>query len=325
VRDGTIAWKTYLVDEPRKTGTTATGTDAFGPSGAGVWSAPTVDAARGVLYVTTGDNYSHPATATSDAVMALDLKTGRIVWTRQTTPGDVYNSACGGRGPNCPASSGPDFDFGSSAILVKTAGGRDVLLAGQKSGVVYALDPAKQGEPLWQARVGAGGTNGGVQWGMASDGRQVYAAVSDVGRQPGGIGGVAPLGNASLDPQQGGGLTALDVLDGRKVWTAPGVACAPPRPGCSPAQPAAVTAIDGAVFSGALDGHLRAFSTTDGRVLWDVDTARRYDTINGVPGEGGSLDGAGPVVAGGMVFVNSGYHRFGGMPGNVLLAFAPKK
>jgi len=160
---------------------------------------------------------------------------------------------------------------------------------------------------------------------MASDGRQVYAAVSDVGRQPGGIGGVAPLGNASLDPQQGGGLTALDVLDGRKVWTAPGVACAPPRPGCSPAQPAAVTAIDGAVFSGALDGHLRAFSTTDGGVLWDVDTARRYDTINGVPGEGGSLDGAGPVVAGGMVFVNSGYPRFGGMPGNVLLAFAPKK
>ena len=158
---------------------------------------------RGVLYVTTGDNYSHPATPTSDAVMALDLKTGRVVWTRQTTPGDVYNSACGGRGPNCPAASGPDFDFGSSAILVRTPGGRDVLVAGQKSGVVYGLDPAKQGEVLWQTRVGAGGTNGGVQWGMASDGRHVYAAVSDVGRQPGGIGGAAAVGNASLHPTAG--------------------------------------------------------------------------------------------------------------------------
>ena len=194
-------------------------------------------------------------------------------------------------------------------------------MAGQKSGVVYGLDPSKQGEVLWQTRVGAGGTNGGVQWGMASDGRHVYAAVSDVGRQPGGIGGVAALGNAALHPQQGGGVTALSVLDGAKVWIAPGTPCTPPRPGCSPAQPAAVTAIDGAVLSGALDGHLRAFSTVDGRLLWDVDTAKSYDTVNGVQGMGGSLDGAGPVVADGMVFVNSGYPRFGGMPGNVLLAF----
>ncbi|HWN83881.1 MAG TPA: substrate-binding domain-containing protein [Vicinamibacterales bacterium] len=325
LRDGSVAWKTYLVDEPKKTGTTAVGTDTFGPSGAGVWSAPTIDTARGVLYVTTGDNYSHPATRTSDAVMALELKTGRVVWTRQTTPGDVYNSACGGRGPNCPAASGPDFDFGSSALLVRAPGGRDVLVAGQKSGVVYGLDPAKRGEVLWQTRVGAGGTNGGVQWGMASDGRRVYAAVSDVGRQPGGIGGAATVGNAQLHPQQGGGLTALNVLDGSKAWFAPGTPCVPPRPGCSPAQPAAVTAIDGAVLSGAMDGHLRAFSSADGTLLWDVDTARRYDTVNGGQGTGGSLDGAGPVVAGGMVFVNSGYPRFGGMPGNVLLAFAPKK
>jgi outer membrane protein assembly factor BamB len=282
-----------------------------------------VDAARGVLYVTTGDNYSYPATATSDAVMALDLKTGRVVWTQQTTPNDVYNSACGGRGANCPPNNGPDFDFGSSALLVKTAGGRDVLVAGQKSGVVYGLDPADRGRILWQTRVGAGGTNGGVQWGMASDGRYAFAAVSDVGRQPGGIGGAAGLGSAPLHPTQGGGLTALNVLDGAKVWVAPGTPCAPPRNGCSPAQPAAVTAIPGVVFSGAMDGHLRAFSTTDGKLLWDVDTAKPYTTTNGVPGSGGSLDGAGPVVAGGMLFVNSGYPRFGGMPGNVLLAFAP--
>lgn len=323
VRDGTVVWKTYLVDPPAKTGTTAAGTDTFGPSGAGVWSAPTVDAARGVLYVTTGDNYSYPATATSDAVMALDLKTGRIVWSRQTTPNDVYNSACGGRGANCPPNNGPDFDFGSSALLVKAPGGRDVVVAGQKSGVVYGLDPADGGRILWQTRVGAGGTNGGVQWGMASDGQRVYAAVSDVGRQPGGIGGAATVGNAALSPTQGGGLTALDVVDGRKVWVTPGVPCAPARPGCSPAQPAAVTVIPGVVFSGAMDGHLRAFSTSNGTVLWDVDTAKVYTTVNGVRGTGGSLDGAGPVVAGGMLFVNSGYPRFGGMPGNVLLAFGP--
>jgi polyvinyl alcohol dehydrogenase (cytochrome) len=323
IRDGSVLWKTYLVDEPTKTGTTAAGTATFGPSGAGVWSAPTVDAPRGVLYVTTGDNYSHPATSTSDAVMALDLKTGRIVWSRQTTPNDVYNSACGGRGPNCPSAAGPDFDFGSSAMLVKTAGGRDVLVAGQKSGVVYGLDPSNRGEMLWQTRVGAGGTNGGVQWGMASDGQRVYAAVSDVGRQAGGIGGQAAIGNAPLSPTQGGGLTALNVRDGSKAWVAAGTPCAPPRPGCSPAQPAAVTAIPGAVFSGAMDGHLRAFATADGRLLWDVDTAKPYDTVNGVRATGGSLDGAGPVIAGGMLFVNSGYPRFGGMPGNVLLAFAP--
>jgi polyvinyl alcohol dehydrogenase (cytochrome) len=324
VRDGKVVWKTYLVDQPVKTGTTAAGTDTLGPSGAGVWSAPTVDGARGVLYVTTGDNYSYPATATSDAVMALDLKTGRVVWSRQTTPNDVYNSACGGRGANCPANNGPDFDFGSSALLVKTAGGRDVVVAGQKSGVVYGLDPGDGGRLLWQTRVGAGGTNGGVQWGMASDGQRVYAAVSDVGRQAGGIGGAATVGNAVLSPTQGGGLTALNVLDGSKVWVAPGTPCSPPRPGCSPAQPAAVTAIPGVVFSGAMDGHLRAFSTVDGKVLWDVDTAKTYTTVNGVPGSGGSLDGAGPVVAGGMLFVNSGYPRFGGMPGNVLLAFGLK-
>ena len=124
--------------------------------GRGVWSTPTVDAARGVLYITTGDNYSHPATDTSDAVMALDLKTGHIVWSQQTTPNDVYNSSCGGRGTNCPAESGPDYDFGGSAMLVRTPDGRDVLVAGQKSGVVYALDPANKGKLLWQTRVGKG-------------------------------------------------------------------------------------------------------------------------------------------------------------------------
>jgi polyvinyl alcohol dehydrogenase (cytochrome) len=187
--------------------------------------------------------------------------------------------------------------------------------------VVYALDPDAGGRVLWQTRVGKGGVNGGVQWGMASDGRNVYAAVSDVVRPRGVLAQPGTVGNLALDPVQGGGLTALAVENGMKVWFAPGRPCTPPKPGCSPAQSGALTAIDGAVFSGSLDGHLRAFSTADGRVLWDVDTAREYATVNGVAAKGGSLDGAGPVIAGGMLFVNSGYPRFGGMPGNVLLAF----
>ncbi len=233
----------------------------------------------------------------------------------------MYNSSCGTRGANCPEDVEPDYDFGSAAMLLRAASGREILTAGQKSGVVYALDPDDGGRVLWMTRVGSGGVNGGVQWGMASDGRNVYASVSDLVRPPGLMARPGAVGNAAFDPARGGGLTALRIEDGSKVWYAPGHLCTPPKPGCSPAQPGAVTAIEGVVFSGSLDGHLRAYSSTDGRVLWDVDTAKVYTTANGVAAKGGSLDGAGPVVAGGMVFVNSGYPRFGGMPGNVLLAF----
>jgi polyvinyl alcohol dehydrogenase (cytochrome) len=319
-RDGAVVWTRYFVDPPKRTGATAVGTPTFGPSGAAVWSAPTVDAKRGLLYVTSGDNYSHPATATSDAVLALDLKTGQIMWSVQTTAADVFNSSCVSKSMNCPNESGPDYDFGASAVLVTTSSGKDVLVAGQKSGVVYALDPDAKGRILWQTRVGKGGTNGGVQWGMASDGRNIYAAVSDLTRLLS-KGGAATPGNADLDPNQGGGLTALDLITGNKVWFMPGYACAPQRPRCSPAQSAAVTAIDGAVFSGSLDGHIRAYSTVDGKLLWDMDTEKSFPTVNGGPAKGGSLDGAGPVITGGMVLVNSGYPRFGGEPGNVLLAF----
>jgi polyvinyl alcohol dehydrogenase (cytochrome) len=325
IADGSVVWKAYLVDAPKATGRTAAGTPTHGPSGAGVWSAPTVDARRNLLYVTTGDNYSKPATATSDAVVALDLASGRVVWSQQTTPNDVWNGACNSGGANCPEGAGPDHDFGSSAMLLRGPNGSDVLVAGQKSGVVYALDPANRGKVLWQTRVGKGGTNGGVQWGMASDGRKVYAAVSDVVRLQN-VSGAAPVGSAQLDPAQGGGLSALDLATGNRVWFAPSTPCAPPRLGCSPAQPAAVTAIPDAVFTGSVDGHLRAFATADGKLLWDFDTVRDYRTVNGVAAKGGSLDGAGPVIVDGMVFANSGYPRFGGLPGNVLLAFGvPEK
>ncbi len=319
IQDGARVWKSYMVDAPKITGQNKVGTPTWGPSGAGIWAAPTLDTARGLLYVTTGDNYSAPATPTSDAVVALAIKTGRIVWSRQFTSADVFSGACTGT-----SDCGPDFDFGSSAMLVRSEV-RNLLVAGQKSGVVYALDPERRGELVWQMRVGKGSTNGGVQWGMASDGQKVYAAVSDVVRIPVVNHDIADLRTRNLDASQGGGLTALRLLDGSKAWFAAPKPCDPPKPGCSPAQPAAVTAIPGAVFSGSVDGHLRAFSSEDGSVLWDFDTGREFDTVNGVMGSGGSLDGPGAVIAHGMVYVNSGYSRQGGIPGNVLLAFAPEQ
>jgi polyvinyl alcohol dehydrogenase (cytochrome) len=317
LRDGTEAWKTYTVPRAGEvTGKTSVGTATIGPSGVGVWSSPTIDLRRGRMYITTGNNYSLPATDTSDAIMALDLNTGRIVWTKQALANDVYNSACASvptRGPSCPEESGPDHDFGSPALLVRTASGRELLLAGQKSGVVWAFDPDKNGEVVWQTRVGKGGINGGVQWGMASDGELVFAQTSDAVIERTATARV-------LDSTMGGGLSALRVSDGTRAWYAEPPPCGP-RPNCSPAQSAALTAIPGVLFSGSMDGHLRAYSTRDGKVLWDFDTVRDYDTVNGVKAKGGAIDGPGPIVVNGMVFVNSGYTRMGGIPGNVLLAF----
>jgi len=320
IRDGSLVWKTYMIPEKSKqTGKNRVGTSMFGPSGAGIWSAPTIDAKRGRLYVTTGDNYSSPSTATSDAVVALGLANGRIAWSKQVLAADAYNSSCGTDGVSCPEEKGPDYDFGSSALMVKLSNGRDLLVAGQKSGVVYGLDPDRKGEIVWQARVGKGGVNGGVQWGMASDGQNVYAAVSDVVRRRRTPTPSDPIA-VDLDPQQGGGLTALHLDDGKQVWHASPVPCGS-RARCSPAQSAAVTALPGIVFSGSWDGHLRAFSAEDGKVVWDFDSVRDYQTVNGVKANGGSMDGPGVVVVNGMLFVNSGYARNGGMPGNVLLVF----
>jgi polyvinyl alcohol dehydrogenase (cytochrome) len=319
VRDGARLWQTYMTDTPRELGKNGRDLPLYGPSGAAIWSTPTVDAARDLLYVTTGDNYTEPATPTSDAVVALELASGRIAWLKQTTPNDAYNSSCQrDHRSNCPFEAGPDYDYGSSAILLP---GGERILAGQKSGIVYALDAAKRGEVLWQTRVGEGGLNGGVQWGMATDGELVYAATSDVGRTRW-AGDPFDTRRYILDPKSGGGLTALRVADGGRVWHAPARPCPDGAPaGCSPAQPGAVTLIEGAVFATSNDGHVRAHATRDGRVLWDFDTVREFTTVNGVPARGGSLDGQGVVVADGLVLVASGYPRNGGMPGNVLLAF----
>jgi polyvinyl alcohol dehydrogenase (cytochrome) len=326
--NGKTIWTSYTIpEEPKPTRKNKRGVQLYGPSGAGVWSAPTIDAAKRVIYITTGDSYSDPPAHTSDAFLALDLDTGKILWSRQMTEGDAFTIACGNPAleESCPQAKGPDFDFGSSPILVTLPNGRRALIAGQKSGVVHAIDPDQQGEVLWQTRLGHGSALGGIQWGSATDGTNVYAALSDVGFRsvPAGTPGSRPglFGNISLDPQSGGGLFALKVTTGERVWTTPHPGCGD-RPGCSPAQSAAVTAIPGVAFSGSLDGHLRAYSTTGGRIIWDVDTSREYQTVDGVAGTGGSIDGPGPVIVGGMLYVNSGYALFGGSPGNVLLAFS---
>jgi polyvinyl alcohol dehydrogenase (cytochrome) len=313
---GKTIWKTFTIaDAARPTRKNRVGTQLWGPSGAAVWSTPALDITRRILYAATGDSYSDPAAPSSDAILALDMDSGKILWVRQMTAHDAYNLACPSSDKtNCPEANGPDFDFGSSPILVDLPNGRRALIAGQKSAIVYALDPDRGGQLLWQARVGRGGTLGGIQWGPAADTENVYAAVSDITRTlgPGGL---------ELNPQIGGGISAVRLASGEIVWHAPPPGCGDRRP-CSPAQSAAVTVIPGVVFSGSSDGHLRGYSTATGKIVWDYDAVREYQTVNGVSARGGSIDGPGPVIAGGMLFVNSGYGAMGGIPGNVLLAFS---
>ena len=312
---GKQIWKTLTIaEEPKPTTKTAAGVQNWGPSGASIWSAPTIDAKNRIIYAGTGDNFSEPSTKTSDAVLAFDLDSGKLLWSKQLTENDVFNIVCAGQG--CGDHLGPDVDIGASPILVTLSSGKRALLISQKSGMASALDPDKNGEILWQTKVGHGGRLGGIQWGSAYDGKNMYAAVSDIAHTAS-----SGIGRMVADPKAGGGLFALNPETGAKVWAAPPPVCGD-RPSCSPAQSAAVTVIPGVVFSGGVDGRLRAYSTNDGKVIWDFDTEQEFLGVNGVKGKGGAMDGAGPTIAGGMLFVGSGYGIWGGLPGNVLLAFS---
>jgi polyvinyl alcohol dehydrogenase (cytochrome) len=309
---GQQLWKTYTIPRAAQpAGKNSAGTQLHAPSGAAVWSAPAVDPERNRLYVTTGDSYSSPAAPESDAIMALAMDSGRVLWTRQTLPGDAWNTGCFGSNPtekvNCPSGAGPDYDFGSSPALVTLQGGQRLLLAGQKSGVMFGVNP-DTGDVLWKTQAGDGGVLGGIEWGFSTDGTLAYAALS---------------GAMEKKPGEAGGLVAINVADGSKRWSAPPATntCGG-RQGCNTAQPAAVSSIPGVVFSGSLDGHFRAYDSSNGKVLLDVNTINEYDTVNDVPARGGSINGPGAAIAGGMVFVNSGYSTIGFMPGNVLLAFS---
>jgi polyvinyl alcohol dehydrogenase (cytochrome) len=311
-RTGRLIWRAYAISEapgPSKGGSHA----KFGPAGGAIWDSPTIDPQRSALYVGTGDAYVDPAAAGTDSILAFDLAAGKRLWAQQKTSGDVFNFGClDPSHRNCPPGIGPDVDFGSSPILQDLGNGRRILLAGQKTAVMYGLDPDDGGKVLWQVRVGHGSGLGGIMWGSATDGVNVYVANSD-------ISALGPPGSTSA---AAGGLSAIDIRTGELVWKA-----LPPRPacagisGCSSGQLAAVTVIPGVVFSGSMDGHLRAYSTRDGSVLWDFDTLPQVDTVNGVPAHGGSMSGNGPVVSGNRMYVASGFDVTAGMGGNVVLAF----
>jgi polyvinyl alcohol dehydrogenase (cytochrome) len=310
---GKPLWKTYTIPDPAQpTKKNTKGTQLYGPAGAGVWSAPTIDEQRGLIYITTGDGYSPPAAVTSDAVMALDLATGAIRWAKQTTPGDAFTLACvtPSADPVSREKCGPDIDYGSSAILRKGKDGRALVLAGQKSGVLYALDPDKNGELVWEKRLSPGGLLGGIEWGFAADEQIAYVPISDVWEN-------------TATPGKAGGIRAVKIATGNILWTA-----APPAPdcldkaGCSAGQPQAATLIPGLLLVGSMDGYMRAYDPKNGKVLWKYDTKRTYDTVNKVPANGGSINGAGVTVVNGWLYFTSGY-SFNGMPGNVLLAFGP--
>ncbi len=314
-QSGNEMWRHRVIaEEVKETGKKKNGEPAFGPAGGIVWCSPTVDTKRGLLYIGTGENYTYPVTNTSDAIQALNLKTGKLAWNFQATQNDAWNMGCPG-GPNCPDKPGNDLDFGMAPILVKQPDGKDMLVVGQKSAMVYGLSP-DNGKLIWKTAVGLGSALGGIHWGMATDGKYVYAANAD--------NKYALFGKTDSLHRPAPGLYALEVETGKQVWKAASPPCGDKK-GCIEANSAAPTVIPGVVFAGALDGHIRAYSSVDGKILWDYDTVRDFDTSNGVKGKGGSLDGPSPVVADGMLFVNSGYGLFGELPGNVLLAFAIEK
>lgn len=307
---GRQIWKSYTIPEaPKMTGKTSAGTEIWKSAGAAVWNSPTIDLAKGAIYVATGNAYTAPAAPTSDAVVAMDINDGHILWSSQVTPNDTFVIGCKPGVENCPDDVGPDYDFGNSPILRTLGGGRRILVLGQKSGVAYGVSPDEKGKVVWQFRAGKGSALGGIEWGTAADDQNIYIPVSDVLDEKG----------------ESGGLFAVKLATGEKVWNTPAPAlpatCTATAPSCSKAQSAAIAVIPGAVFSGSVDGHLRAYSTKDGSIIWDVNTIQSYTTVNGIKGDGGSIDAAGPVIAGGFVLTNSGYSQWRGKGGNVLLVY----
>ena len=307
---GKIIWQTRTIEQtPQPYHRKNFATGLFGPAGAAVWNSPTIDQKRGLLYVGVGNDYTDVDVKTADGVMAMDLKTGRVAWSRQLYPRDHWQAGCT-YGTVCPDDAGPDYDVAASTILIRLKSGRDVLVVGQKSGVVYGLDPAAKGKTLWRRPLGSGSIFGGIEWGMAAIGPAVFAPISDS----------ATPAPAKAKP----GIGAVDAATGRRLWWA-----AANKPDCDwgevecrGAQSQAASAIPGVVFSGSEDGHLRAYDAKSGKVLWNVDTAAKVQPVNAAQANGGSLDSGGPAVVDGVLYVNSGYGQFLGHGGNVLLAYS---
>ncbi len=338
---GEQLWKSYSVaEEPKPTTKNSEGVQQRAPAGGAVWNSPVIDAARGVLYVGSGNGYTQPSANDTDSVIALDLETGERLWWHQLTPNDTFLINCPGRinqksrarNPeptdyqdplflNCPdpdqLTENIDVDV-QAVMLHRLTDGRTILIVGQQTGRVYALDPDREGAVIWQLYPGAS-DRGVITFGGASDGRLVYFPIL-----------FQPEEHRGLDipeeaPRPTGGVAAIRVGTGELAWYTP----TPPDDrchegtanGCSSGHNGAATAIPGVVFSGAMDGMLRAYSTNDGTIIWEYDTAQKFETVNAVEAKGGALNGPGPTVLGGMLYTGSGYAIAGGVTGNVLLAF----
>jgi polyvinyl alcohol dehydrogenase (cytochrome) len=331
IRDGEVLWTYATTAEAKPAAPTPGGLDTKGPSGAPVWTTPAIDAERNVLYIGTGENYSWPSTDTSDAIIALDLDTGKEVWVFQALADDVYNEACVGsylgypESPACPENPGPDFDFGASVIITNTPDGKAILLAGQKSGDVFGLDPDNRGAVLWHTKLSDGTPIGGVHWGMSVENDTVFVPVSDPEWR---------IKKWDYSPKPG--VTALDVATGKINWQHRAKrGCAldlesmdvqngrhhEQWPDCHYAYgfSGAATSIDGAVLAGSLNGTLKAFDSNNGELVWEFDSKRPFITLNGVPAHGGSLDNTSFAIGGGYLILQSGYSYFNQMPGNVML------
>ena len=311
--NGSMLWKTYTIDEtPQEVKKNSKGVTNYGPSGAPIWTAVTIDTARNCLYIGSGENYTRPTTTTSDAIIAFDLDSGEMLWHRQTMAEDAWNGACVTltSRANCPENTGPDADYGAPPILVNN-NGRDLVLAGQKSGWVFALDPDDGGNIVWATQVGRGGFMGGIHWGMATDGTTLFVPINDRG-----------LYFIHKDFPKKPGLHGVNVADGEILWsTIEKNRCGLHFRGCGPGLSAPITLTRDIVFTGTLDGIAKAYAADDGRELWAFDTKRDYETVNGEKGFGGAIDSDGPVVIENQMFVNSGYAKFNEKEGNVLLCF----
>ena len=315
---GERLWVYHTMEDAKPTTVSRVGTQQFGPSGAPIWTAAAIDEKRGYVYVGTGENTSAPATDTSDAILAINIADGTLAWKFQATPNDIFLTGCMNdpEGPNCPPASSinKDWDFGAAIMLAQKSDGTELVLAGQKNGVVWALNP-DNGELVWNTKVGPGGAMGGIHWGMAFDGEKVFAA-----------------NNQSTGPTADGnapGIHALDVETGNIVWSYLNLPdCNGTReadlPSCGRnyGMSAATMLVDGAVVQGTNDGFVRVFDSQRGEPIFTFDTAKSFTTVNGVPGKGGAIDNASIVAANGMLFVQSGYGLMG-VPGNILLAFKP--
>ncbi|MEP6549026.1 MAG: PQQ-binding-like beta-propeller repeat protein [Gammaproteobacteria bacterium] len=307
---GKVIWKTFsIADKPHPMQKNSLGVQQWAPAGVPIWNTPTIDPKRHAVYVGTGDASTYPAPATSDAILALDMDTGKMLWSRQIYKDDSYIVGCDGAGrtENCPKVVGPDWDIPMSPMLSNPAAGKSLLVFGTKSGDVLALDPDKKGELVWQVNP------------------EMAATAKDTASSNG-IGTRGPVWGAAMDDGHAyvgssvGGVAAVRLNDGERRWHSPLNA----TPTQKVTHSAAVTIIPGVLFVAGSDGKVWALSSVDGRALWTFETAREFPTVNSVPAHGGSIVSAGPTVAGGMLFVGSGYGVVNDTPGNVLLAFGLK-